>query len=455
MAKLVHKEQSYTGGDANAIHWSQAKTSVKKNYAQITANSASQHNITFTVADDGTVVANSGANTSTAEWSFHLNPHLFLKAGTYTLSDGDLGGSASTAFLQIVNATETAGIAENSTSHEAQFTLATDQYVVLRVYYKSGVTIDATFKPMIRLASISDSTYVPYIKDNVELDEDKAGKTQITNPNLLDNPWFTINQRGATTYPSTAWSMWLDRWRTLAGMSEITATLTDNGVQLVGTTTTYNEVFYQILEADRINDYSSPYTLSLMLSDGTVRSITGNINAPSGSYAIQFQIITPEGLALRLANDSNGTWHILLICESGHTFNHTIRAIKLEKSPVSTLGMDVKPNYATELLKCQRYYQRWSFPQYYTIGAVSASDSWIVLFVPSQKMRVLPTVVTTGTWYTVVNDTVPAYATSLGVAESVGGYNLSGARTSIGANTSGYAYAADAGGFVLELIADL
>ena len=39
----------------------------------------------------------------------------------------------------------------------------------------------------------------------------------------------------------------------------------------------------------------------------------------------------------------------------------TFKAIKLEFGTVSTLGMDTAPNYATELLKCQRYFFRYPY----------------------------------------------------------------------------------------------
>lgn len=269
-------------------------------------------------------------------------------------------------------------------------------------------------------------------------------KTQITNPNLLDNPWFTINQRGQSTYTASGYTA--DRWKISGGSLE----LNNNGATF--TTNAQYVMLEQYLPSD-IFEVGKEYTISYKKTDGTYYAKTFTY-ANSASWAtIWDNSINGWYSTYRT---KNGVVELVVLDSRGSSETSvSLRAIKLELGSISTLALDTAPNYATELLKCQRYYQRWSFPQYYTIGAVSASDSWIVLFVPSQKMRVLPTVVTTGTWYTVVNDTVPAYATSLGAGDSVGGYNLGGARTSTGANTSGYAYSADAGGFVLELIADL
>ena len=38
----------------------------------------------------------------------------------------------------------------------------------------------------------------------------QSGILRVSNPNLLDNPWFTVNQRGATAYTVGAYGV--DRW---------------------------------------------------------------------------------------------------------------------------------------------------------------------------------------------------------------------------------------------------
>ena len=71
------------------------------------------------------------------------------------------------------------------------------------------------------------------------------------------------------------------------------------------------------------------------------------------------------------------------------TTNHTVKAIKLEKGTVSTLAQDTAPNYATELLKCQRYFIN-------VIGNGASgyfNDADAILSVPVPvQMRTVPTV---------------------------------------------------------------
>ena len=48
--------------------------------------------------------------------------------------------------------------------------------------------------------------------DVIELKASKADKTQISNRNLLDNPWFTVNQRNFVDTPLSNYTV--DRWKT-------------------------------------------------------------------------------------------------------------------------------------------------------------------------------------------------------------------------------------------------
>ena len=77
----------------------------------------------------------------------------------------------------------------------------------------------------------------------------------------------------------------------------------------------------------------------------------------------------------------------------------TIRAVKLELGSVSTLHLDTAPNYATELAKCQRYYQRIKVNANAIVGQgcvrnvnTSTKKAQYRIFIPiSQPMRKTPT----------------------------------------------------------------
>lgn len=150
--------------------------------------------------------------------------------------------------------------------------------------------------------------------------------------NLLDNPWFTVNQRGVTTLPANGY--FVDRWMTYSAVGTVNA----NGVSLSSGN------IYQKLEPDLWTSLiGKPLTASLLLSGGTISSasitnFSGNdVSFPGGVFSL-----TSATKAFNVYTDG------------------TIRAVKLEIGTVATLANDVAPDYTTELLKCQRYFYRLS-----------------------------------------------------------------------------------------------
>lgn len=128
----------------------------------------------------------------------------------------------------------------------------------------------------------------------------------VCNANLLDNPWFTVNQRKASTWSS---GYGVDRWKVVSG----SATVNADG------TVTVNGTLRQILE----QPVGAPFTASVLCSSGTAV-------ASYDDTTKQFNIT------------SNG----------GH-----VKCAKLEVGGHSTIGQEVKPDYAVELLKCKRFYE--------------------------------------------------------------------------------------------------
>ena len=122
--------------------------------------------VTFTVNDDGTITVN-GTKTNN-DW-FILSENNSFDAGTYTLSDG-LPEDTTDCRLIITTGTSLGtaimGTETNRRTHTKTFTTAqTGLYYAIRI--ASGKTVNnLTFKPMIRRAEITDSTYVPYAPTN-------------------------------------------------------------------------------------------------------------------------------------------------------------------------------------------------------------------------------------------------------------------------------------------------
>lgn len=165
----------------------------------------------------------------------------------------------------------------------------------------------------------------------------------ISNPNLLDNPNFSINQRGASgTITDTGY--FIDRWKLVSGTATIGA----------DKTLTLNGTIVQILESAVGN------------------SVTASASAGTASY-----------------NNSTRTFTLTASGEK-------IAWAKLELGSVATAF--VPPNPATELAKCQRQFQRIKSlgvkPISYSTP-VSSGLLPVLLYLPV-SMRISPTMTTSG-----------------------------------------------------------
>lgn len=182
-------------------------------------------------------------------------------------------------------------------------------------------------------------------------------KPVISNPNLLDNPWFTVNQRNATTWAS---GYGVDRWYLAQG----TAVMTVNGITLNG-------------------------TLRQKLENSIGEQTTASVKMVSGSAAATY-------------NDSTKIFEIV---SSGGT----IRAAKLETGSVSTISCDAPPDYATELYKCRRYYRTYD-KAYYVYASGSGNDT---IYAPMDEfnppMRIVPSI----TWSSRVYDVMDNLQTTV------------------------------------------
>lgn len=188
------------------------------------------------------------------------------------------------------------------------------------------------------------------------------GEQLVSNRNLLDNPWFTVNQRGQSVYSSTNLIYTLDRWKLRSDDATKGISVSTDGVTLDSgaTMTLYqliNEEMYSYLRGKNI-------TFSILLSDGTIKSATAVFpdNDPSTTQVLlNIQITGQWYLRIIYVPGSNNPWHYEI-----HNWgvaaptSLSVRATKLEIGEVSTLAMDTAPNYPEELLKCQRYFIRLS-----------------------------------------------------------------------------------------------
>ena len=141
-----------------------------KNYLQILASGTTTTNgITFVVDDDGTITVSTDENGATADTNYYLNPEILTwvdpdyPIGDYILSGCPTGGSAATYRLALsrqgANSVLDTGTGTTFTHASGVKTLA-----LIQIGTGTVLTTPIVFKPMIRLATDSDTTYQPYAK---------------------------------------------------------------------------------------------------------------------------------------------------------------------------------------------------------------------------------------------------------------------------------------------------
>ena len=178
------------------------------------------------------------------------------------------------------------------------------------------------------------------------------------NPNLLDNPWFQVNQRGKSSYTGAVYGV--DRWKSRS--DNITVTVNSDGSLTIkndGTSTAY---FSQYIEDGSLP--AGKYTLSV-----NVLSAAGTPNS-AGNYAsayIAYGSKPSFSSTIFIASSSAKIYSVALNLPDKVVrvqfdivagCSITIKAVKLEIGSVSTLANDIPPGYGEQLARCQRYYQR-------------------------------------------------------------------------------------------------
>lgn len=159
--------------------------------------------------------------------------------------------------------------------------------------------------------------------------------TKFSNPNLLINPDFSINQRVASSYTS---GYTVDRWKISNATLNATTKTLSNPNSASGN-------FLQSLE----NKPTGTFTVTLNVASvtGTVKFLWQDGSTPKTGVAIS------KGVNTYTFTASSLTWVGIQIA-SGASIQ--LDYMKLEEGSVATHF--IEPNNADELLKCQRYYEK-------------------------------------------------------------------------------------------------
>lgn len=161
--------------------------------------------------------------------------------------------------------------------------------------------------------------------------------TKFSNPNLLINPDFKINQRGASSYEKQGYSV--DRWKIL----NVTVTpSTSGGITVKNDKYAETGTFVQILE----NATEGDSTLSCY-----VTSVSGTVTMVADDNS---QVILKQGL--NVVHTSKSTKNFIIFLNQGTSV--TLKWVKLEQGSIATSF--VEPNISHELDKCLRYFESGS-----------------------------------------------------------------------------------------------
>lgn len=158
---------------------------------------------------------------------------------------------------------------------------------------------------------------------------------KFSNPNLLINPDFKINQRRASSYEKQGYSV--DRWK----IWNVTVTPSaSGGITVKNDKYTDTGTFIQNLE----NATEGDSTLSCY-----VESVSGTVTMVADDNS---QVILKQGL--NVVHTSKSTKIFTIFLNQGTSV--TLKWVKLEQGKVATEF--IAPNMAEELIKCCRFYQK-------------------------------------------------------------------------------------------------
>lgn len=196
--------------------------------------------------------------------------------------------------------------------------------------------------------------------------------TKFSNPNLLINPDFKINQRGATSYEQQGYSV--DHWK----IWNVTVTpSTSGGITVKNDKYTDTGTFLQYLE----NATEGDSTLSCY-----VTSVSGTVTMVADDNS---QVILKQGLNVVHTSKSTKTFTIFL----NRGTSITLKWVKLEQGKVATSF--IAPNPAEELVKCKRYY---NFSVLHFYGVCNSNGSLNEDLVLYRHFRTSPTFSTNATY---------------------------------------------------------
>ena len=162
---------------------------------------------------------------------------------------------------------------------------------------------------------------------------DYLGK-KFSNPNLLINPDFEINQRGLNSYTSDGYTV--DRWRVASSTLNATTKTLSSSNREGGTLLQYLEGSNAGTFTVTLNAISVTGTVYFSWKDGATYRRGATITKGINTYTFSASSLTCVGIEVATGASVQLSY------------------MKLEQGAVATSF--IAPNYAEEILKCQRFY---------------------------------------------------------------------------------------------------
>lgn len=247
-----------------------------------------------------------------------------------------------------------------------------------------------------------------------------------SNRNLLDNPFFTVNQRSLTTYTLTGNAYIVDRWKSSGGN---TITVSGNGISMASSTGTHQNLL-QGMTTESFNGIAGKVlTASVLTQSGALSTLTFTMpsSIASGSIAnLGSMSIGGASFILYFGHAYSGltTEYTFWLYSTTTAATVAYRAVKLELGSYSTLINDTPPDYGEELRKCRRYFRRYAPNQtgLALIGrAGSATEADFILGDEPMAKSTGITAAINGSVYARAGDNTNHSVTSATVQTSIGG----------------------------------
>ena len=240
----------------------------------------------------------------------------------------------------------------------------------------------------------SQSNYIP---------DTYAKIKEVSNPNILINPDFYINQRGQTSYSATTANTYtVDRVRLHHYATPTLTPKTNGGISVTGTSSTGNQFIISYYVEDYAKYAGKTLTFSIKISNVTGTGLkirtsstgTGDYSATISSAMLYTKTFTVDANATELS--------IILATGVAGAFSFDIDWWKLEVGSVATAF--VPPLRAEELLKCQRYYCKYTEGTYF-YGLMIGTDLARINILFPVTMRMAPTMTRGESWLLYFNGT--------------------------------------------------